>query len=61
MSQVNVNPGGTNSGSGAAAGMSVALILSLIVLVALLVVAYFVLWPMLSTPPQPAEINVNIR
>jgi hypothetical protein len=60
MGQVNVNPG-RNSESAAGAGMSVGLIIGLLIVIALLVVAYFVLWPMLSAQPQAPSVNVNVR
>lgn len=60
MGQVNVNPGdgGNSSASG---GASVTLIVALVVLIALLVLAYFVFWPMLSAQPQSPSVNVNVR
>jgi hypothetical protein len=60
MSQVNVNPGDRTESS-AASGMSVALIFALVVVILLLVLAYIVLWPMLSAQPQPPGVNVNVR
>ena len=60
MGQVNVNPG-NDTRSSSSSGLSATLIVALIVLIALLVLAYFVFWPMLSAQPQSPQVNVNVR
>lgn len=60
MAQVNVNPGG-DSGPRSSAGTNMVLVLSLLILIVVLVVGYFVLWPMLSAQPQAPAVNVNVR
>lgn len=61
MSQVNVNPGGSDdSGAAAAAGMGTGMMLMLVIgVLILLVLAYFVLRPLFFG--GTSNVNVNVR
>jgi hypothetical protein len=62
MGQVNVNPSRDGSGSdaAAAAGMSAGMMVTLIIgVIVLLLLAFFVLRPLMFG--GPADVNVNVR